>query len=199
MLYIRKFLIFSAIVIVFSLALLSCTTVKLVQPYDEALIDGVQGFYKESATFLDEAKVKSPEVRPSSSDENNSGHLSHFESGYDRLVIDANLLIMRAMVNSIKLSEIGVEAQNSVSNFIDENLPSACVGNSANLGAGFTSLTVKNFADLKCIITNWKVQHTQAPGQIMTKGDWERRHRTLINAIISIQQAENFKQVEKTL
>jgi len=196
---IRTKLIFKAILMLVMLVLLSCTTVKFVQPYDEALIDGVQNFYKTSATFLDDAKVKSPIERPTNSDSSSPGHLSHYENGYDRLVIEANLLIMRAMVNSIKLSEIGVDAQSAVSNFINEKLPSACVEDTADLGGGFTSLTVKNFADLKCIITNWKVQHTQAPGQIMTQGDWERRHKTLINAIISIQQAENFKQVEKTI
>ena len=39
------------------------------------------------------------------------GHLTHFNKGYDLLMIEANLLVMRAMINSVKLDELGKKMQ----------------------------------------------------------------------------------------
>jgi hypothetical protein len=185
--------------IIFSLILSSCTTVKFVQPYDEALVTGVQDFYKKSAIFVEKGKNNSPEQRPTSEDTKSGGHLLQYENDYNLLVIDTNLLVMRAMVNSVKLDELGKVMQDKVTELIDQNLPSVCVGNQADLGGEFTSLTVKNFADLKCLISNWKVQHEKAPNKTLTKSDWERRHKTLLSIIFAIQKAESFKQIEKTI
>ena len=176
-----------------------CTTVKFVQPYDEALVTGVQNFYKSSAQFIEDAKRKSPQNRPSSEDTSNTGHITHFTNGYDLLLIETNLLVMRAMVNSVKVDELGQSMQGKVTKLIDEKLPSVCIGNTAMLGDDFSSLTVQNFTDLKCVIANWKVQHENAPTKILTKGDWTRRHRTLIDIVFTIQKAESFKQIEKTI
>ena len=117
-----------------------CTTVKFVQPYDEALVTGVQNFYKSSAKFIEDAKRKSPQNRPSSEDTSNTGHITHFTNGYDLLLIETNLLVMRAMVNSVKVDELGQSMQGKVTKLIDEKLPSVCVGNTAMLGDDFSSL-----------------------------------------------------------
>jgi hypothetical protein len=129
----------------------------------------------------------------------NMGHLIHFNKGYDLLMIEANLLVMRAMINSVKLDELGKKMQEKVTILIDEDFPSVCDGNSAELGDDFTSLTVENFADLKCVVSRWKTQHKLAPTKILTKGDWKRRHKTLISIVFAIQKAESFKQIEKTI
>jgi hypothetical protein len=106
---------------------------------------------------------------------------------------------MRAMINSVKLDELGKKMQEKVTILIDEDFPSVCDGNSAELGDDFTSLTVENFADLKCVVSRWKTQHKLAPTKILTKGDWKRRHKTLISIVFAIQKAESFKQIEKTI
>lgn len=176
-----------------------CSTVKFVQPYDDALVVGVQGFYKSTATFLEEGKQKSPATRPDTEDPQNSGHVSQYTDGYSRLIIDANSLIIRAMVNSVRIDELGQTMQDKVTSFIDEEMPSLCMGDDAVFGGDFASLTVKNFSDLKCLITNWRVQHENAPGKTLTSFDWARRHRALLRIVVAIQRAETFKQVEKQI
>lgn len=176
-----------------------CTTVKFVQPYDDSLITGIQEFYKSTAKFVENGKQVSPPTRPDSEDLSNKGHLSHYQDGYSNLVIEVNNLIIRSMVNSVKVDELGKSMQDKVEQLIDESIPSVCAGTQARLGKEFTSLTVKNFADLKCLVSRWKVQHENAPSKTLTSGDWQRRHTTLMNVVIEIQRAESFKQVEKDL
>ena len=174
-----------------------CTTVKFVQPYDDSLITGIQEFYKSTAKFVENGRQVSPSTRPNSEDSSNKGHLSHYQDGYSNLLIEVNNLVIRSMVNSVKIGEIGQSMQAKVEQLIDESIPSVCAGTQALLGEEFTSLTVKNFADLKCLVSRWKVQHENAPSKTLTSGDWQRRHTTLMNMVIAIQQAESFKQIEK--
>ena len=179
--------------------LTACTTVTFVQPYDEALVTGSQKFYTDTAQWLEQSRQRSPTQRPDEEDPSSPGHVSQFVDGYNALMIAANGLIIRAMVNSVKVDELGQAAQTKVSEFIDERIPSVCVGNTADFGQDFASLTVQNFADLKCLVTNWQTQHENAPAKTLVQPDWARRHRSLMTIILEIQKAESFKQVESTI
>lgn len=184
------------------LSLSACKNLTLVQPYDERLVDGTEAFYKVAAAFVENARAASPEQRPATASQGDSGHLSEFESGYANLLVEANALLLRAMVNSSQVDKLGQTAQSKISEFISEQVPTNCQGSSAMLGEEFVSLTVQNFLDLKCLVSHWRVQHEQAPCkgsaqpaicQVLTNGAWQRRQMALTAMVFAIQQAESAK------
>ena len=177
------------------LSLSACQTTTLVQPYDDVLVSETQDFYKQAATLLEKGREKSPQSRPMQEDADNPGHVSHYQAGYNQLTIEANGLIIRAMVNAANVGKLGKKAQQVISQVIEERIPSVCDGDSAQLGEDFTSLTVQNFVDLKCVVSNWQNQHSNAPAKTLTSADWNRRHGALLAIVIAIQQAESAKQV----
>lgn len=182
------------IVIFLSLLVQSCT-VTFVQPYDEKLVDATEAFYKETSLAIEDAKDKSPVSRgnidPAKAGEN-SGHLSKYTIFYSKAKINANALIIRAMVNSGKVDKIALKAQKEIDEVISKALPSNCTNEHATI-TGQITLTLQNYLDLKCLVTHWEVQHKNAPNEILKKANWEGRQVSLMSMIVSIQKAETFK------
>lgn len=190
----HNYLIFTA---AFLVLFLQACTVTFVQPYDEKLVERTEAFYKTTALAIETARVNSPNTRKLNNGEepsSNSGHLSKYENTYAKLKIDANSLIIRALVNSEKVDAIAVDAHDEINKLISESIPSNCAGSNAEI-SGQITLTVQNYLDLKCLITHWEVQHKQAPNEILTRHNWEARQRPLMQMIVDIQKSESFKKV----
>jgi hypothetical protein len=172
-------------------------TVTFVQPYDEKLVDATESFYKLAANKIEEARAKAPdsrELKEGEAAESNSGHISHFVSTYSTLKIEANSLVIRALVSSGQVDEMALPVHQKIEDIISRSVPSNCAGASASIGGPIT-LTVQNYLDLKCLVVHWSVQHEQAPNKILKKSNWESRQIALMNMIISLQKAESFKKV----
>jgi hypothetical protein len=184
--------------------LAGCTTV-LVSPYDEKLVTDTEAFYKKAAEMIEWGRDKSPRTDAERSDIVNpsahSSHYSKFESKYNSLIIDSEALILRAMASDSKIGAAGQGLQAKMNALIEASLPSNC----QELAADFsqTSLTARNYVDLKCIILKWKQQHADAEltrnTQILKRANWEGRKLMIFNAVLAIQKAEGFKQQTATL
>jgi hypothetical protein len=177
------------------LLLTSCETVTFVQPYDEKLISGTEEIYKKAGKIIEAAKLVSPTERPREAvPPNTPGHYDQFKSKYSDLVVDANSLVLRSVVNSSQISALGITLQSKIEIFVSETIPSLCSGSAANFGIDNPSLTVQNMLDLKCLISNWDKQH-QDPRtfKVLTSSDWSNRHVSLMRMIVEIQKAETFK------
>lgn len=175
------------------LCLLGCTATTLVQPYDERLLTGSEAFYRNAATIIEHSRAQSPAERPTTEDNNHPGHIANMDNLYADLLIDANILLLRAMRSSELVDNTGQRLQGKITQYIDSALPSNCDNSADDIRAEFSSLTVKNFVDLKCLIITWQAQHAAAPGKVLTQGDWSRRHLSLIRYIVAVQQAEAAK------
>ncbi len=185
----------------------SCKSI-LVQPYDEKLITDTETLFKKASEMIDDGIANSPVtdetrkaiLRPS----DHPGHFSKFKSRYESLDTDANALILRAMSKSENIDKVGESLQEKVNELIDKSLPSQCSSLESDLGINSNSLTVKNYIDLKCIIVNWKAQHSNTDAyqdsnnitdgtQILKRANWELRKSTIFTATLAIQRAEMSK------
>lgn len=188
------------------LALTGCT-VTLVQPYDAELYKSTEAFYKKAATVILKGESASPTGQQlasitSKAASENPGHFSKFKADYDELLVDSNALILRSMANSGKVDDLGKQAQSKFEGFIGGDVASACETIQQDFPAA--DLTTRNYIDLKCLVAKWKNEHEGVGGagtsegkQILKKGIWEGRERTLFNAILAIQSAEAFKNKTK--
>ena len=181
----RPFLLLACLV-----SLLGCTAATLVQPYDEKLLTDSEQFYRKAATIIEHSRMQSPAERPTTENSNDPGHISNMDNLYAELLIDANILLLRALANSEQVDVTGQRLQNKITEYIDNALPSNCDNSTDDIRAEFSSLTVKNFVDLKCLVVTWQAQHQAAPGKVLTRADWSRRHVSLIRFIVALQQAE---------
>jgi hypothetical protein len=172
------------------LSLPGCTTTTLVQPHDEQLLAGSEQFYRKAATIIEHSKLQSPASRPTTEEHSHPGHIANMDNLYAELIIDTNILLLRAIANSSQLDTSGQRIQSKISQYIDSTLPSNCDNSTDDIRAEFSSLTVRNFIDLKCLIVTWQAQHEAAPGKVLTRADWSRRHVSLIRFIMAVQQAE---------
>ena len=191
---------FYAAYIFITLGSVSGCTTTLVTPYDESLVTGTEAFYKKAAGLIEEARVVSPKTDAERSAIQNpashKGHFSKYESKYNDLIVDTEVLILRAMAGDSEIDAKGKELQAKISQLIDETVTSEqCKQIHAAIGE--TSLTAKNFVDLKCLVTQWKLQHADSAFTkttlILKKANWEARKQHLFNAILAIQKAEGFK------
>lgn len=181
--------------LVIGVFLLQACTVTFVQPYDEKLVDGTEAFYKEVSKGLIEAESKSLEHRNPViplKPESNPGHISHYKLFYSSAMVSANSLIIRAMVNRGKVDEIALSVHKEIETIISEAVPSNCKDGKSVITEKIT-LTLQNYLDLKCLISNWEVQHLSAQNETLKKGNWEGRQISLMNMIVNIQKAESFK------
>ncbi len=178
---------------------ISGCSVKLVQPYDEKLVTDTEAFYKKAAGIIEHGRAVSPKTNEArkaiSEPSKHPGHFSQFESKYNDMLIDSEALIMRAMVGSNEIDRTGQKLQAKLDELIETNIPSVCEGLAEEFGK--TSLTVKNYVDLKCIVSKWKEQHADPRltrnTMILKKANWEGRKRSIFNAVLAIQKAEAFK------
>lgn len=185
--------------VLFLILFVQSCTVTFVQPYDEKLVDATESFYKDTSLAIESAREKSPVNRDNvdpSKPEENSGHLSQYASFYSKAKVNANALIIRAMVNSGKVDKIAANTHIEIEEVISKSLPSNCKNDRAAI-SGQITLTLQNYLDLKCLVTHWEVQHKSAPHEILKKVNWESRQVSLMGMVVSIQKAESFKKEAK--
>ena len=173
---------------------LSACSARLVQPFDEKLINDTEAFYKKGAEIIAEGQAASPMTDKDRdaiiNPDQNPAHFSKFEPKYDDLIIDSETLILRAMSSSKKIDSAGQAIQQKIDAVIEASLPSNCPELQSEFGK--LSLTAQNFVDLKCLILGWKEQHREK--LILKKANWEGRKLVLFNIIFAIQKAESFKE-----
>lgn len=201
----RRIISFNKITVVIVFFFLSGCSTVLVAPYDEKLVEDTESFYKKAANIVEEGRAVSPLIDADRAAINNpsthGGNYSKFESKYNSLIIDAEALMLRAMASDNKIGSTGKALESKVSELIDNAASSKC----QELSSSFTntSLTAKNYVDLKCIVLNWKEQHSDIQltrnTQILKKANWEGRKLIVFNAILAIQKAEGFKKQETKL
>lgn len=183
--------------------LMSGCSVMLVQPYDDKLVTDTEELYKKAASLIEDGRVASPRTdqeREAISDpENHPGHFSVFETEYNRLIVDSEALILRAMAGSAQINKAGQQVQEKINKLIDEGSESQCKELADEFGK--VSLTVQNYVDLKCIILQWKERHNDDSftqnKKILKKANWEARKRIIFNGILAIQKAEAFKKPDQ--
>ena len=185
---------------------LAACSVKLVQPYDEKLLNDTEAFYKKAALMISEGIAVSPrknEQRAAIAEPTaHPGHFSKFEAQYDSLLVDSDALILRGMAGSAAIDGAGAAIQEKISELIEDKLPSSCPALKDEIGS--VSLTVANYVDLKCLILRWRGQHNGEINPELTQGkfilksaNWEGRKLNLFYAVLAIQEAEGFKKEEK--
>lgn len=196
---------FSVLLLLVSISISSGCTTVLVSPYDEKLVTDTEAFYKRAAGIIEEGRAASPLkdsdrdaiINPSTHD----AHFTKFESKYNALITDTEALILRAMASDNKIGSTGQALQAKVSELIENSIASKCQELSAEFSN--TSLTAKNYVDLKCIVLGWKEQHTDQRltrnTNILKKANWEGRKLLVFNAVLAIQKAEGFKKQETKL
>lgn len=147
------------------------------------------GIANSPKTDEDRAAIPKPE--------SHSAHVSKFEGRYAALSTDADALILRALSKAEEVDWVGQKLQGQINNLVENSLPSQCDEIEKELGLATTSLTVKNYIDLKCLIVRWKAQHsdpklTKDTG-ILKRTNWELRKSTIFSATLAIQKAETSK------
>lgn len=175
--------------------------VTLVQPYDEKLLTDTEAIFKKASSMIDDGIVNSPKTDEERSaipkPENHLAHVSKFEGRYAALSTDADALILRALSKADEVDRIGQKLQGQINELVEKSLPSQCNDIETELGLATTSLTVKNYIDLKCLIVRWKAQHSEAAltrgTGILKRTNWELRKSTIFSATLAIQKAETSK------
>lgn len=183
---------------VIALSLTGCA-IKVVSPYDDKLFNDTEAFFRKANAMIEEGKAVSPltdeERSRIDAPASHPGHVSAFTPKYDALLLDTDVLILRAIANSQAIDAFGGELQAKINDVIDKSIPSACPDLHAELGK--VDLTAMNFVDLKCSVLRWKEQHaddTVTKGKrILKKANWEGRKISLFDTILAIQKSEGFK------
>jgi hypothetical protein len=183
-----------------------CAT-TLVQPYDEKLLTDTEALFKRTSAMIDDGIAKSPRTDEeratlrgatgATSLARHPAHAAKFESRYNKLATDADALILRALAHGDGASPRGDALQAKIEKLVVDRLPSACPEADAEFAAMSSSLTVRNYVDLKCILVKWREQHsdpalTDSTG-ILKRSNWELRRSTLFAAVLVIQRAEMSK------
>lgn len=172
--------------------------VTLVQPYDTKLLDDTEAIFKRASSMIDDGIASSPKTDEQRTripkPESHVAHASKFEGRYATLSTDADALILRALSKADEVDRIGQKLQDQINKLVDESLPSQCDAIETELGSAVTSLTVKNYIDLKCLIVRWKAQHsdpslTKGTG-ILKQSNWELRKSAIFSATLAIQKTE---------
>ena len=195
----------------FTLIFLSACTVTLVQPYDEKLLTDTESLFKKASAMVDDGqlvsprtdddrrKVKAAAILPKDPTPlvAHPAHASQFAKRYNELQTDADALILRALSKNQGTSPIGERLQLKIEKLIEESIPSNCPETDSEFSNLTASLTVKNYVDLKCILVNWKHQHSDPKltedTEILKKSNWELRRSTLFASVLAIQSAETAK------
>jgi len=191
-----RFLLRAAVMLVAVFLFTGCGAV-IVQHYDSRLIDKTEALYKKGAEMILQGWAVSPRTDTQRAammrDLNSPASFSKFEARYDELILDSELLILRAMSGSMDINARGAKIQERVEQLIEADVPSVC----PDLQAEFSgiSLTARNFVDLKCLLMRWKEQHRER--DILKKANWEGRKIALFDIIYAIDRAESFKKEEE--
>jgi hypothetical protein len=186
-------------VLILAFVCLAGCSIALVSPHDEQLLAGTEMFYRKAAGVIERGISASPSSDTARDKilepDKHAGHYSGFESSYKDLILDLETLLLRAIANDGKIDPAGRRLQEGINRIIETAIPSECDDASALFDG--TSLTIKNFLDLKCIILKWKKQHSDPVltrgSLILKKANWEGRKRIIFNAVLAIERAEGFK------
>lgn len=163
------------------LAVLAGCPLRLVQPYDQKLFDSTEAIYKQGLEMIAEGIAS------------NTSTYDQFEAKYDKLILETDILLMRALSANQALDAAGQKIQAKVNELIDTTIPSLCPDLKSELSP--VSLTAANYADLKCLLLKWKEDHRKKVD--LKPATWEGRRRTLTQLILAIQKAEYFKKEKK--
>lgn len=175
--------------------------ITLVQPYDDKLLADTETVFKKASAMIDDGVANSPKTDDERSaiktPASHHAHVSKFDDRYAALGTDADALILRALSKSEEVDRIGQKLQEQITDLIEKSLPSQCSNLERELGVSTTSLTVKNYIDLKCLVVRWKAQHsdtqiTKGTG-ILKQSNWELRKSAIFSATLAIQRAEGSK------
>jgi hypothetical protein len=181
--------------------------VTLAQPYDEKLLTDTEAIFKKASSMIDDGIANSPKTDDERAaipkPESHPAHASRVEGRYASLSTDADALILRALSKSEEVDRIGQKLQDQINDLVEKSLPSQCDDIEKELGLATTSLTTKNYIDLKCLIVRWKAQHsdpklTKNTG-ILKSTNWELRRSTIFSATLAIQKAETSKKKQYSL
>lgn len=175
--------------------------VTLVQPYDEKLLTDTEAIFKKASSMIDDGITNSPNTDEERSaiakPESHLAHVSKFDGRYAALSTDADALILRALSKTEEVDQIGRKLQGQINELVEKSLPSQCDDIEDELGLAATSLTVKNYIDLKCLIVRWNAQHSEPAltkgTSILKRTNWELRRSTIFSTILAIQRAETTK------
>lgn len=172
--------------------------VTLVQPYDEKLLTDTEAIFKKASTMIDDGITNSPKTDEEraaiAKPENHLAHVSKFEGRYAALGTDADALILRVLSKADEVDRIGQNLQKQINALLEKSLPSQCDEIDKEFGLATSSLSVKNYIDLKCLIVRWKAQHSESTltrgTGILKRTNWELRKSTIFSAALAIQKAE---------
>ncbi len=184
----------AAVLILF---LLSGCGAVMVQSYDSGLVDRTEAIYRKGAEMILQGWAVSPRTDAQRAAmmqaADSPASFSKFQPLYDELILDSEILILRAMSGSMDIGAAGEKIQARVEELIEADVPSIC----PDLQAQFSdiSLTARNFVDLKCLFLRWKEQHRERG--ILKKANWEGRKIALFDIIYAIDRAESFKKDKK--
>ena len=192
-----RFLFRFTAVFILLLFLAGCGAV-IVQPYDAGLVDKTEAIYRKGAEMIMKGWAVSPRTDSQRAALEAAGDspaaFSHFEAQYDGLILDTEILILRAMSGSMDIGPAGEKIQSRVEELIQADVPSMCPGLQEEFGS--ISLTARNYVDLKCLFLRWKEQHRERG--ILKKANWEGRKIALFDIIYAIDRAESFKRERET-
>lgn len=192
------------LLVVASLAVISLTSgcaVTVLQPYDEKLLTDTESLFKKASAMIDDGIANSPKTDDErSAIQKPTDHLAHaskFEARYGALGTDTDALILRALSKSQDVDKVGEKLQQKINDLVESALPSQCDDIESELGISTSSLTVKNYIDLKCILVRWKAQHSDAKltrnTGILKRTNWELRKSAIFSVTLAIQRAETSK------
>lgn len=181
--------------------LTSGCAVTLLQPYDEKLLTDTESVFKKASAMIDDGIANSPKTDDERSaiqaTADHPAHASKFEARYAALGTDADALILRALSKSQDVDDAGEKLQKKINELVESSLPSQCDDIEGELGVSTSSLTVKNYIDLKCVFVRWKAQHSDAKltrnTGILKKTNWELRKSAIFSVTLAIQRAETSK------
>jgi hypothetical protein len=184
--------------------------VTLVQPYDEKLITDSESLFKKASAMVDDgfqasprtdearAQIRLDSTRPGAGPLSaHPAHFAQFERRYNEILTDSDALILRSLSKSQEIGTVGIRLQKKIEALIEEAVPTNCPEMDAEFSQMTSSLTVRNFVDLKCLLAGWKAQHANQrvtqDTSILKQVNWELRRSTLFSAVLAIQSAETSK------
>ncbi|WP_420549466.1 hypothetical protein [Curvivirga sp.] len=165
------------VIVLFSLLLSGCFTVTWVSPYDQKLVDGLEEFHKDAATFV--VKMEN--------DGSKKDSFQEFKPEYDKLMVKLDTLLVRATANSSHIDDHGMDIQE----LINEALADATGGDPNQFKD--VSLSAAQIIDLRNLIVKWREDHKL---QDRSTGVWKVRRAALGRAIVAVMTFELSKKAE---
>lgn len=203
--------------------LASCSSIKLVQTYDENLFNKTETFYEAASKVILRGESESLPLKsimrlalPGSKPNKHVSHFLNFKDDYEKLIVQTNSLVLRAMLGSEQLNEKTLALHDKVADSINEKLPLKC-GDVIPQTTGI-SLTVQSYISLQCRVIEWQKQHRdrtikplkgafsekefakigkETIDGLLTQKEWYARKKALFESVLDIQKAQARKKTDK--